>query len=156
MVNIAKFIVSVVFCFIFAFLGSAVTLPSMSTWYAQLVKPIFNPPNFVFAPVWTILYLMMGISLYIVWNKGLEHENVYKAIKMFIVQVSLNFLWSFAFFGLHSPIVAFIVILMLWSSICLTIGYFNEISKPAALLLVPYIFWVNFALILNLFIVILN
>lgn len=134
--NVLKLIASVGICFLVAFLGSAVTLPSIPAWYVQLHKPFFSPQNWIFGPVWTILYLLMGISLYLVWNKGLKSKNAKKAVKIFLVQLALNLLWSVAFFGLHLPLLAFIVIIALWVSIFLTIKYFWKISQPAADLLI--------------------
>ncbi len=154
--NILKLIFSIGVCFLVAGIGSAFTLPSIPSWYAQLNKPFFSPPNFLFGPVWTVLYLLMGISLYIVWNKNLKNKNKDKAIKTFILQLVLNLLWSLIFFGLHQPLLAFITIIILWISILMTIKYFYKISKPAAYLLIPYILWVSFASILNLAIVGLN
>lgn len=156
--NILKFGFSIGICFLIAFIGSAVTLPSISTWYAQLNKPFFSPPNFLFGPVWTTLYFMMGVSLYLVQSAKLKVKNGKKdeAIKIFILQLILNLLWSLVFFGLHQPLLAFIVIVALWYSILITIRYFYKISQPAAYLLFPYILWVSFASILNLAIVALN
>jgi len=157
--SISKLVSSVTLCFLVAFAGSSVTLPSVLTWYTQLNKPIFNPPNWIFGPVWTILYLLMGISLYLVWNKVLKNkkgELKSVAIRVFIYQLILNFLWSLVFFGLHQPFLALITIIMLWVSIFTAIKYFYKISKMSAYLMIPYIFWVSFASVLNLFIVILN
>ncbi|MDP2638486.1 MAG: TspO/MBR family protein [Candidatus Levybacteria bacterium] len=154
-VSIYKFIVSIGLCFIVAFLGSVVTLSSISTWYASLNKPFFNPPNFIFGPVWTVLYFLMGVSLYIVWNKNLKNKKD-KAIKVFALQLVLNLLWSLVFFGLHQPLLAFIVIVMLWIAIFMTIKHFYKVSKLSAYLLIPYILWVSFAAFLNLFIVLLS
>lgn len=154
--KILRLIVSISICFIVAWLGSLVTLSSISTWYSHLNKPFFNPPNWIFGPVWTILYLLMGISLYLVWNKGLKNMNVNKAIKIFLLQLVLNFLWSLVFFGLHLPLAAFLTIIALWISIFYTMLLFKKISKSAYLLLYPYIVWVSFASILNFFVAILN
>jgi len=154
--RISKLIVSICLCFLIAFLGSLVTFSSISTWYAGLNKPFFNPPNFIFGPVWSILYTLMGIALFLVWEKGLKNKNVSKAVKIFLLQLALNFLWSLVFFGFHLPFAALIVILALWISIFYAILLFKKISKPAYLLLTPYIAWVSFALILNFFIAILN
>jgi tryptophan-rich sensory protein len=133
-----------------------VTLPSITTWYAGLNKPSFNPPNFIFGPVWTILYTLMGIALFIVWDKGLKNKKIGKAVKIFLLQLALNFLWSLVFFGFHLPFAAFIVIIALWISIFYTMSLFKKISKPAYWLLVPYVAWVSFAMILNFFVAILN
>ena len=159
MMSTSKFASSVILCFLVAFAGSSVTMPSVLTWYVQLNKPFFSPPNWIFGPVWTILYLLMGISLYLVWNKSLKNkikEFQGIAIRVFIYQLILNFLWSLVFFGLHNPFLALITIFALWLSIFTLIKYSYKVSKMSAYLLIPYIVWVSFASILNLFIVILN
>lgn len=135
------------------FLGSYFTISSIPTWYATLNKPFFSPPNFLFAPVWTALYILMGISLYLVL---ISKKNKDLAVKVFLIQLFLNFLWSFIFFGLQNPLIAFLEIVALWVSILFTIKFFYPISKTSAYLLIPYILWVSFALILNLAIVLLN
>jgi translocator protein len=154
--KIFKFIFSIVLCFSAAALGGAATYSSIPTWYASLNKPFFNPPNWIFGPVWTILYFLMAVSLYIVWDKNFKNKKKEEAIKIFIFQLVLNLLWSFAFFGFHQPLLALITVIALWISIFVTIKYFYKISKTSAYLLYPYIFWVSFASILNLAIVILN
>ncbi len=154
--NISKLVSSIGVCFAVAFIGSAFTLSSIPTWYAQLNKPFFSPPNWIFGPVWTILYFLMGISLFIIWTKDLKNKNKDRAIKTFILQLILNLLWSLVFFGLHQPLLALMTIILLWISIFMTIKYFYKISKSAAYLLVPYIVWVSFASILNLAIFFLN
>lgn len=137
--------------------GPLVTFPSISTWYQTLNKPFFSPPNWIFAPVWTILFILMGISLFLVWDKKAKKKDIKQiAFQVFFLQLGLNFLWSLLFFYFHSPIAAFIDIIFLWLAIFLTIKHFRNISEAAAYLLVPYILWVSFAAILNLFIVILN
>lgn len=147
--NLSKFFVSIFLCLGVGFLGSIFTVSSIPTWYVALNKPFFSPPNWVFAPVWTMLYLLMGFSLYLVWSKE-------KAPFTFFVQLILNFLWSIIFFGLKMPGLAVIEILFLWSAIFLTIRNFWKINKTAGVLLLPYIFWVSFASILNLSVYILN
>ena len=147
-----KFIISIVVPFIIAGIGSFFTSSSVGTWYVTLVKPVFNPPSWVFGPVWTVLYLLMGISLYMVWIKRVE----IKAMIFFGVQLFLNALWSIIFFGLNNPLYAFIEIILLWFSIVFTIYYFYKIEKTAAYLLIPYLLWVSFAAILNFSIMILN
>jgi len=154
--SIVKFVGSVGVCFLVAFLGSTATLPSIPTWYERLNKPIFSPPNWIFGPVWTILYFLMGLALYIVWDKNLKNRGKERAMDTFILQLVLNLLWSLVFFGLHSPLLALITIFLLWISIFMTIKYFYKISKVASYLLIPYLLWVSFASILNLAIVILN
>lgn len=154
--NILKLALSIGVCFLVAFIGSVFTLSSISTWYAVLNKPFFSPPNWIFGPVWTILYFMMGVSLHIVWSKNLKGKKKDEAIKIFIFQLIINLLWSLVFFGFHQPLLAFITIIVLWFSIFKTIKSFYEISKVSAYLLIPYILWVSFASILNLAIVALN
>lgn len=149
-----KLIVSIVLPLCIGFLGSALTFPSISTWYVTLNKPFFSPPNYVFGPVWTVLYILMGISLYLLWTAKKKEKN--KAIKLFLIQLVLNLFWSVIFFGLHNVQLAFFEIMALWIFILLAIRQSLLISKPAAYLLYPYIVWVSFASILNLFIVILN
>lgn len=151
-IKLISLLESIIICFLAAGLGSIFTTPSINTWYAALKKPVFNPPNWVFGPVWTTLYLMMGISLYLVWTNNSDK----KKLKYFFIQLALNALWSIVFFGLHSPLFAFGVIILLWIFIFLTIKNFLRVSKTAAYLLIPYIAWVSFAAILNLSVAILN
>ena len=148
--------ISVLVCQTAGAVGSLFTSPSIPTWYASLQKPNFNPPNGVFAPVWTILFLLMGISLYLIWSKGLRDKKVKTAVIIFAIQLILNMLWSFLFFGLQSPLYAFIEIIILWLAILLTITSFYKISKIAGYLLLPYILWVSFAAVLNFSILVLN
>lgn len=142
-----KLILAIVVCELAGVVGSIFTTPAISTWYATLVKPSFNAPNWLFFPVWTILFALMGISLYFAWPRG-------KII--FGAQLLLNILWSVLFFGLHSPLLAFIEIILLWIAILTTIIIFYRTSRTAAYLMIPYILWVSFAAVLNIFIVILN
>jgi benzodiazapine receptor len=145
--NIYKLIASIAICLIVGFLGSIFTTKSIPAWYKKLKKPSFNPPNWIFGPVWTTLYVLMGISFYIVWNKNAVGSNV--AIIIFLIQLFLNFLWSLLFFGLKKPFYAFIEIVVLWILILINIIYFFRIAPVSAYLLIPYIFWVSFAAILN-------
>jgi len=147
--QIIKLVVSIVICQLAGFIGSLLTTPSISTWYASLNKPSFNPPNWVFAPVWTTLFVLMGISVYLVWNQGLQNAPVKRALIIFLVQLGLNVFWSFLFFKLQSPTYAFMEITVLWIAIALTIVAFFRISRPAAFLLIPSIVWVSFAAVLN-------
>lgn len=148
------FAYSIAICLGIGFLGSIVTTPSISTWYQTLNKASFNPPNWVFGPVWTFLFLLMGISLFLVLESKNKFKNI--AIFWFSLQLFFNFFWSFLFFGLHQPFLAFIDIIVLWVAIWITIKKVFFVSKIASFLLWPYLFWVSFASILNLFIVILN
>ena len=155
-IKIFKLAVSILVCQGAGIIGSFFTLPAISTWYTTLLKPSFNPPNWIFAPVWTLLFLLMGISLYLIWNRGLRDKETKKAIFIFGVQLILNMIWSVLFFGLQSPLYAFIEIIILWFAILLTIISFYKIFKAAAYLLLPYILWVTFASALNFSILILN
>ena len=154
--KILKLVVSILVCQGAGAVGSLFTSPAISGWYATLQKPSFNPPNWVFAPVWTTLFLLMGIALYLVWISGAESKKKRTAILIFAVQLILNIFWSVLFFGLQSPLYAFIEIIILWLAILITIISFYKISKPAAYLLLPYILWVSFAAVLNFSILILN
>lgn len=156
MKSFLKLITSILICQLVGFAGSFFTIPSISTWYKTLEKPSFTPPNWVFGPAWTMLFLLMGISLFLVWTKGLKKKNVKNALIFFYLQLLLNFLWSLLFFGLHSPLFALFDIILLWLGIFITIKKFHKISKPASYLLIPYLLWVTFASFLNLFIVKLN
>jgi len=147
--EVVKLILAIVICQAAGLVGSIFTVPSIPTWYATLQKPSFSPPNWIFAPVWTILFTLMGISLYLVWRKGRGNKNVRNALLIFAVQLVLNVLWSVLFFGLQSPLYAFVEIIVLWAAILFTILKFFKVSKNAALLLIPYILWVSFAAYLN-------
>ncbi len=130
-------------------MGSVATDTSVNDWYRTLAKPSFNPPAWVFGPVWTTLFALMGIAAFLVWKKGLERKSVKIALSIFVGQLVLNTLWSIIFFGLHSPGGALVEIVFLWLAILATIIAFARVSKPAAWLLLPYILWVSFAIYLN-------
>ena len=140
---------SVLVCLAIGFLSSIATQSSVNDWYVTLNKPSFTPPNYLFAPVWTALYIMMGVAAGIVWSKGYHHIWVKTALYHFVFQLLLNALWSIVFFGLKNPLGGMVVILALLTMIILTIKWFGVISKPAALLMVPYVLWVAFASALN-------
>ncbi|MFH1637881.1 MAG: TspO/MBR family protein [Candidatus Woesearchaeota archaeon] len=137
-------------------IGSLFSKSSLKTWYTSLVKPFFNPPNWIFGPVWTFLYILMGVSAYIVCSKGWKKTKVKIALGVFFFQLLLNMAWSILFFGLQSPLLAFIEIILLWGAILATIILFYRVSKTAAYLLLPYILWVSFAVVLNFSLLILN
>ena len=141
-----KLILSIMLCNLAGAIGSVFTSPSIPTWYSTLIKPSFNPPSWLFAPVWISLYTIMGISLYLV----LQKKNNRRALSFFSAQLILNALWSILFFGLQNPLLAFIEILILWLFIALTILEFRRLDRKAAHLLIPYLLWVTFAAILNL------
>lgn len=147
---------SLLICLSAGLVGSVFTYQAIPTWYVTLTKPSFNPPNWVFGPVWTMLYVMMGISLSIVWKKRSKKPEKRSGLLYFSLQLILNALWSIVFFGMHSPLAALFVIVGLWAFIFSTIRNFLVISKIAGWLLIPYLLWVGFATLLNLSIVILN
>ena len=155
-VRVIKFLVSIIACQLAGYIGSIFTTPEIAGWYALLHKPSFSPPDWVFAPVWTTLFLLMGISLYLVWKKQILAEGKGLAVSIFIFQLVLNILWSLLFFGFHSPLAGLIEIIALWVMILFTIESFYEISRASAWLLLPYILWVTFAGVLNFFIWWLN
>jgi tryptophan-rich sensory protein len=136
-------------------IGSLATTPNIPTWYAGLAKPSFNPPNAVFPVVWTVLYVVMGVAAWLVWRTP-AGERRRLALTAWFVQLVLNVLWSFAFFGLHSPLAGLIVIVVLLVAIVVTILAFRRVSGTAALLLAPYLAWVAFATVLNASILSLN
>lgn len=153
-INYFKLIASIIICQLAGIIGSFFTVSSVSTWYTTINKPFFNPPSFVFGSVWITLYLLMGISLYLIWNN--YSKDMKLPLIFFGIQLGLNSLWSILFFGLQNPLFAFIEIIILWAFILLSIIGFYKKSKPAAYLLVPYILWVSFAAILNFSIFYLN
>ena len=132
------------------------TTASVNGWYAGVIKPSFNPPNWLFAPVWTSLYILMGIACFLIWNSQSETKQKQVALRYYGIQLGLNFLWSFIFFYAQQPGWAFIEIILMWIMILLTILSFRKISTVAAWLLVPYICWVSFASVLNFAIWYLN
>lgn len=138
--------------------GGIFTSSSVGGWYLNLNKPSFNPPSWVFAPVWTLLFVLMGLSLYFVFvdrkNKNLENRKIF--LWLFGIQLGLNLFWSILFFGLRNPFYALIEIFVLWVFILLTLIYGFKINKKSGWLLLPYILWVSFATILNYNIVLLN
>ncbi len=137
-------------------LGSVFTVSSVTNWYSSLIKPDIAPPSWVFGPVWTTLFALMGIAAFLIWQKGLDRKDVKIALGIFVFQLVLNILWSIIFFGFRAPGAALVEILFLWFAILVTVVAFVKISKPAAWLLVPYIFWVTFAAYLNLSFWVLN
>lgn len=145
-----KIVIAVIICLAIGYGSGIATQSSITTWYPTLNKPFFNPPNWLFAPVWTILYVMMGVSAGLVWSKmEVIPLLVKKALWVFAIQLILNALWSFLFFGMCNPFLAFIEILLLWLMILETIKLFKPIDPLASKLLIPYLLWVSFATLLN-------
>lgn len=140
--------VFVLICFAAAGLGGLVTAANIPNWYAAIIKPTWNPPNWIFGPVWSCLYLMMAVSAWLVWRQvGLAGTKL--PLVLFAIQLALNSLWSALFFGLHSPGMAAVEIVILWLAIVATMVAFFRSSKIAGWLLVPYLAWVSFAAVLN-------
>ena len=129
-------------------LGSFATAAKIPTWYATLSKPSWNPPSWVFGPVWTTLYVLMAVAAWMIWMRA-EQPGAGRALGWFGIQLVLNALWSFVFFGMERPGAAFVEIVALWLAIILTIAAFRAISPIAAALLLPYLAWVTFASVLN-------
>src|SRR3989339_979940 len=150
-IDYTKLFISIVGTQLAGVIGSVFNFASIPTWYMTLEKPSFNPPNWVFGPVWTILFLMMGVAVYLVWTKKtMFHQKKKKeALQIFVLQLLLNILWSAIFFGLLSPGLAFAEIIILWVSIAITMIKFHKFSNLASYLLIPYLAWVSFASILN-------
>jgi benzodiazapine receptor len=174
-----KLIISIIICELAGVVGYIFTAPVIGNWYKTLNKPFFNPPNWIFGPVWIILYFLMGVSLYLVWkknwavdvSKGIQPKTALNPVSqklwtgswrgknvmaIFILQLILNIWWSLIFFGLKLTGFAFFEILMLWFAILYTIINFYRVSKSSAYLLLPYILWVSFAVILNFSIWMIN
>lgn len=152
----AKVGIGIAVCLMIGFISGLSTQGALESWYVFLEKPNFNPPNWLFAPVWTILYVMMGISAGLIWHAGWKHQQVQKAIMLFLAQLMFNATWSVVFFGTQSPEAALVIIVLLLVLIWLCIRMFMPINKWGAYLLVPYFLWVSFAAVLNASIVYLN
>lgn len=151
-----ELVISILIVGIVAYLSSLANINSIPTWYESLAKPSFNPPNWIFGPVWTILYLMIGIALFLVWASKIKPQKKTTVYWVFGIQLFLNGIWSLIFFGAHQIFLALIVIALLWISIILNMLAFYKISKASAYLLVPYWLWVSFASVLNFSIWMLN
>ena len=148
--KIIRFVVCLLICQGAGLLGSIFTIPAIGGWYAQLIKPSFAPPNWLFGPVWTMLFLMMAVALYIIWISRSD-KGKRAAFATFALQLSLNIAWSAVFFGGHMILGGFLVIIALWIAIALTIYRFKIVSPIAAWLMVPYLCWVTFAGVLNFY-----
>lgn len=137
-------------------IGGFFTASSVRTWYVDINKPPFNPPSWVFGPVWTILYTLMGVAAWLVWKNGTDRRAVRIALWLFAVQLVLNALWSIIFFGLRSPGYALLELVVLWAVMLATMVQFFRVCKAAGFLFVPYQLWVSFAAVLNYYIWRLN
>ncbi len=156
MKNIWKLIISIAIPLAIGFLGSYFTRPEIDTWYQTIEKPSWQPPNWVFGPVWTTLYIMMGIAFFLVWKDESRGRNRKLAMIFWSMQLVLNFFWSWIFFNQHELGLALAEIIVLWIFIFITIVLFGKINKIAAWLMVPYISWVSFASLLTYTIYTLN
>ncbi|MDP3899615.1 MAG: TspO/MBR family protein [bacterium] len=154
--DFVKLFWSLVLCFGAGFLGSIYTAPAISIWYAELNKPSLTPPNWVFGYVWGALYFLMAYSFYLIWLKGWQEKEIRFSMEFFLAHLLVMAGWSAVFFGAKEVMLAFIVILTLWSLILFLMLNFYKQSRLAAYLLVPYLIWVGYATVLNFYIVILN
>ena len=146
----SRIAIVVTICLAVGYLSGMVTRASITTWYPTLVKPSFNPPNWIFAPVWTSLYVMMGIAAGLIWNQiPSQKEAVTKALQFFAIQLVLNALWSYLFFGMYNLMLATIEVVLLWLMIFETYSQFAKINKTASYLMLPYLAWVSFASVLT-------
>lgn len=146
--NLLSLIIAILIPLAVGFLSSFLSRSGMEA-YQSLIKPAFSPPGWIFAPVWTVLYILMGIASYRIWRLGPENPEVRSALKSYAMQLALNFLWSILFFGLGLRFLAFIDIILLLIFILITTIQFYRLDKPAAYLMIPYILWVSFAAVLN-------
>ncbi len=147
--DIVSLVVAVIIPLVVGGLGGVATAQSIPTWYQGLNKPAWNPPNWVFGPVWTLLYILMGIAAWLVWRQGWDNPQVQGALVIFGVQLLLNLFWSLIFFGLRNPGWAVLEIVVLWGFILATTIQFYRLEPAAGLLLIPYQLWVTFAAALN-------
>jgi benzodiazapine receptor len=155
-IRLLKLVTSIVVCQLAGFIGSLFVATNIGTWYTHIRKPFFTPPNWVFGPVWFVLYLLMGIAVYLVWSKGWYERGVKRSMVAFGQQLLLNVLWAVMFFGSRSPFMGLVVIGFLWLAIFYTMENFLKVSTNAGLLLLPYLLWVTFAAFLNLSILVMN
>jgi benzodiazapine receptor len=150
MSDILKLAICIFICLVAGGIGAAFTTSSNRTWYVGLVKPPFTPPNWLFGPAWTVLYILMGVAAYLIWKQGLSTTGVKLALLIFLIQLILNILWSVVFFGIHTPAGGIAVIATLWIAIFITLLRFWGVSTSAGALLIPYLAWVTFASALNI------
>ncbi len=143
----SKILICSIGCLLLGSLSGIATGEAVNGWYSKIIKPSWNPPNWLFGPVWTLLYLMMGAAFALVWNEKTKHNK--KAMVVFVIQFTLNLFWSVLFFTLARMDLALVEILVLWVLILLCIFSFYQVNRTAAYLLLPYWFWVSFATVLN-------
>ncbi|MCC6758060.1 MAG: tryptophan-rich sensory protein [Candidatus Omnitrophica bacterium] len=148
-INWPALLTAIFICQAAGLIGAKVTRPALKPWYRDLKKPLFTPPDWLFAPAWITLYLLMAVAVYLIWMQGLNTAGVKTAVVVFIIQLLLNSAWSFIFFGMKSPLYGLIEIVILWLSIAVCSVLFWQISILAGWLMVPYLLWVSFAAVLN-------
>jgi benzodiazapine receptor len=153
---ILKLVISLLASFAAGGIGSLFTFKSIPTWYAHLKKPRYTPPNRVFGPVWTVLYILMGMSVFLVWQSGITTSDAIIAFTLFWIQLAFNAFWSVIFFGMKSKGGGVAVIILLWLLILATIITSFRVSTLAGALLIPYIIWVSIATYLNIGVWLLN
>lgn len=154
--SILKLVLSIAICQGAGLIGTVFTVSSIQNWYNLLNQPSFRPPNWLFGPAWTILYTLMGISLYWIWTKGTKKKEVKDGLKLFAVHLAFNATWSIVFFGMRNISLSLANIVVLWILIVMVMVRFYKIDKKASLILIPYFAWVSFAAILNFSIFLLN
>lgn len=154
--DILKLVGSFLIVFIFAAMGSLATFSQIPGWYVTLIRPDWAPPNWVFPVVWTTLYILMALALFLVWRMGLETKQSKVAVAVFLVQLAINAMWSIVFFGYHSIFGGLVLVILLWITILANIIVFYRVSKWAGILLLPYIIWVSIASYLNYTVWLLN
>lgn len=153
---LAKLIISITIPLVGGFLSGFFTMGTVAEFYLKLAKPSFSPPGWIFGPVWTILYILIGIAAFLIWNKGLNTRGVTPALIIFLIQLALNFSWTPVFFGFQSIAGGLIIIALLWVAIIASIVMFWRLDQIAGALLIPYLLWVSFATVLNFYILRLN
>ena len=156
MKNFLVFVSWLVLCYAAGAIGTIFTFQSIPTWYAGLVKPPLNPPNWIFGPVWSLLYTLMAVAVFLVVKKGFAAEGVKTAVFVFAAQLILNTLWSVVFFGGRTTLIPIFIITAMWVSILACVILFWKISKPASIMMMPYLLWVSFAAYLNVGVFYLN
>ncbi|MDD5626166.1 MAG: tryptophan-rich sensory protein [Patescibacteria group bacterium] len=154
--NVIRFLISLILCQGAGIVGSLFTVPAIKNWYVFLQKPSFSPPNWLFGPAWTILYLLMAISIFLIWKTGLADRKTKTVFRLFWIHLFFNAIWSILFFGLESPLLGLFDIIILWVMIGILTFQFFKIKKLAGILFIPYWLWVSFATILNFFVYKLN
>lgn len=143
-----QLIASILLCLSIGALSGIATASGVKTWYIDIIKPVFNPPNYIFAPVWTVLYFLMGVSFYLILQVPKSVEKS-KAIRLFFLQLTLNFAWSFLFFKYHLIGISCIEIILIWLAVLAMILQFYKVNSWAAKLQIPYLLWLSFATVLN-------